>query len=84
MKLGERPVICLGQYEAIFKQYIFTKKMWTHKGKCRLVPKDEGYGIMILAFQYGEFGFGYPLTVPNSQIVNSYHSLQSEYIDTDR
>ena len=39
MNLGERPVICLGQHEAIFKQYIFTKKMCTHKGKCWLVPK---------------------------------------------
>ena len=47
MELGERPVICLGQYEAILKQYIFTKKMWTHKGKCWLVKKDEVYGIMI-------------------------------------
>ena len=49
MKLGERPVIYLGHDEAIFKQYIFTKKVWTHKGKFRIVPKDEGYGIMISA-----------------------------------
>ena len=27
MNLGERPVICLGQDEEIFKQYIFTKKI---------------------------------------------------------
>ena len=52
MKLGERPVICLGQDEAILKQYIFTKKLWTYKVKCRRVRKDEGYGIMISAFQY--------------------------------
>ena len=39
MNLGERPVICLGQDEAIFKHYIFTKNMLTHKGNCRLVPK---------------------------------------------
>ena len=51
MNLGERPVICLGQYEAIFKQYIFINKICTHKGKCKLVIKYEGYGIMILAFQ---------------------------------
>ena len=51
MKLGEHPFICLGQYEAIFKQYIFINKICTHKGKCKLVIKYEGYGIMILAFQ---------------------------------
>ena len=51
MKLAERPVICLGQDESIFKQYIFTKNMWYHKGKFRLVTKDEGYVIMISALQ---------------------------------
>ena len=51
MKLGELPVIYLGQDEAIFKRYIITKKMWTHKGKCKLVPKNEGYGIMIFSLQ---------------------------------
>ena len=57
--MGERLVICLGQDEKIFKQNIFAKKMWTHKGKCRLVPEYKGYGIMISAFQYKKFGFGY-------------------------
>ena len=52
MNLVEHPVICLGQYEAIFKHYIFTNKMWTNKAKCRIVPKDEIYVIVILAFQY--------------------------------
>ena len=50
-KLVERPFICLGQYEAIFKQYIFINKICTRKGKFKLVIKYEGYGIMILAFQ---------------------------------
>ena len=50
-KLRESPLIFLGQYEAIFKWYIFTKKLWTYKGKCRLVPKGEGYLIIILTFQ---------------------------------
>ena len=47
MNMGEIPVICVGQYEAILKQYIFTTKMWNNKGKCWIVPKDKGYGIMI-------------------------------------
>ena len=28
MNMWERPVICLGRYEAILNHYIFTKKMW--------------------------------------------------------
>ena len=51
MKLGDKPVICLGQDEAILKQYIFTNKLWTYKGKCWLVPKGEGYLIIISTFQ---------------------------------
>ena len=70
MKLGERPVIFLGQDEAIFKQYIFTKNMWNHKGIFWIVPKDQGYGIMVSAFQYQYFGFVYPLTVPDLQTIN--------------
>ena len=59
MNPGECPVICLDKYEAISKQYISTKKMWNHKGKFRLVPKDEGYGIMISSFQSQSSVFGY-------------------------
>ena len=50
-KLVERPFICLGQYEEILKRYIFTKKMWNHKDKCQLFPKDYGYSITITDFQ---------------------------------
>ena len=70
MNLGEPPFICLGQYKAIFKQYIFTKNMWTHKDEFKIVPKDEVYGIMILAFQFLEFGLGYSLTVPYLQKIH--------------
>ena len=58
--------------------------MWTHKGRCWLVPKDEGYGIMILAFQSREFIFGYPLTVPDLQTMIEYQSIHPIYVDTDK
>ena len=83
MNLAERTFIYLGKYEAIFKQYISTKKLWTYKGKCWIVPKEEGYGIMILDFQSQGFGFGYPLTVPYLQTINEYFALHPKYIDTD-
>ena len=57
MKLVEHSVISLGQYKSIFKHYLFTKKMWTHKGKLRIVPEYDGYSVMILAFQFQLFDF---------------------------
>ena len=83
MKPGEYQVICLVQYEAIFKQYIFTKKLCTYKGKCRPVTKYKGYGIIISAFQSREFRFGYPLIVPCLQTINEYHNLHPKYVDTN-
>ena len=58
--MEELPVIFLGQYEAIFKQYTFTNNIWTHKVKCWIVPKDGGIEIIISDLQSLQFGFGYP------------------------
>ena len=81
IKLIERPLFCLGQYEAVFKQYIFTKNMWTHKCKFWLVPKDEGYGIMISAFQSQWFSFWYKLTVSSIKTIKEYCALYPTYTD---
>ena len=80
MKLGEPQVIILGQDEEIFKHYLFFNNMWTHKGKHRLVPKYEGYGVMILVFQYQVFSFRYTFTVPDLQTVNEYCALHPKYV----
>lgn len=53
MREGERPVVCIGQDEATFKQYVFTAKVWQHEGRKRLLPKDEGLGVMVSAFSHG-------------------------------
>ena len=83
MDLVELPVISLGEYEEISKPYIFAKKMRTQKYKYWIVLKYEGCGIMISALQYREFGFGYPLTVPDLQKINEYCDLQPKYVDTE-
>ena len=80
MNLVEFQVIFLGQYEEIFKNYIFTKKLWTYKGKWWVVLKDEGYGIIILALQSKDFGFGYPLTVPDLQTIHKYCVFCPKYV----
>ena len=83
MNLGECPVICLCQNEEIFKNYTFTNKIWTPKGKCRLVSKEVGYGIMISSLHYQEFGFRYQLKVTDVQTINKYCALHPKYVDTD-
>ena len=42
-------VMCIGQDEAFYKQFLFLlSKMWTGpKGERSLLPKDEGAGVMI-------------------------------------
>jgi hypothetical protein len=62
-----------GHDECIFFQYIFTRKAWKGpKGELAVIPKDEGYGIMISAFQSREFGFGMKLTIEELHKVNQY------------
>ena len=57
--------------------------MWNHKGKCRIVPKDEVYVIMTLNFQSREFCFKYPLIVADLQTINEYQDIYPKYVDTD-
>ena len=54
MRPGERPVVCIGQDEATFKQHVFTAKVWQYEGRRRrLLPKDEGLGVKVSAFVHG-------------------------------
>ena len=56
---SKRPLVVLGQDECIAKQYLFTQKTWHgSNGEQALIPKDEGFGLMISAFISHEFGFG--------------------------
>ena len=68
---GTKPVIVLGHDECIFKQNQFTSKSWTSDtGKRTILPKDEGAGVMISAFQCREYGFGFELSAEEIEKVN--------------
>ena len=55
--LESRPVMFIGQDEAIYIQFLFLSKMWVGpKGERPLLPKDEGTGSMISAFFCCEHG----------------------------
>ncbi len=59
----ERLLLMFAHDEVVFKQYLLTKKAWSGpNGETVLVPKDDGQGVMISAFQSRELGFGMELT----------------------
>ena len=62
-----RPVIVIGQDESVFKQYSFSSKSWVNpNGERKLLPKSDGYSLMISAYCSRVFGFG--LKVTNEQL----------------
>jgi hypothetical protein len=65
--------VCIGHDECIFCQFIFTGKAWKGpKEERAIIPKDEGYSLMISAFQSREFDFGMKLTSDDLQVINNY------------
>jgi hypothetical protein len=55
----DKRLTIFGHTESIFKRYHTTKSTWVASdGSTALVPKDDGQGLMILAFQSREFGLG--------------------------
>ncbi len=69
----ELPLICFGHDVCIFKQFIMTNKSWdSPNGETAAVPKDDGQGLMINAFQSHEFGFGMALNEEQLKEVNKY------------
>ena len=80
---NERPLLMFGHDEAIFKQFLLTRKSWCGpNGETVLVPKDEGQGLMISAFQSREFGFGLQLNNEQLAEVNIVRRGK-KYIDED-
>jgi hypothetical protein len=76
-------LICLGQDECIFKQYLLHRKAWQSKsGHFCIRPKDDGSGVMVSAFQSREFGFGFPDFEKVKDEVNCYRKGKT-YIDKD-
>ena len=52
-----KALIGFGQDECVFKQYLFTSKAWTAPdGHKPVIWKDEGLGVMLLAFVSRKIG----------------------------
>ena len=80
----KKPIIYLGHDESIFKQYQYSPKAWVDDRKVApLIPKDEGAGVMISAFQFRDLGFGHrPLTDAELLEVNKRRA-GTDYLDKE-
>jgi hypothetical protein len=75
---AEKPLFAFGHYECIFWQFIFTGMAWIGvKGELPIIRKDEGFGIMVSAFQSREFGFGLKFTLEDLKVINDYAETES-------
>lgn len=79
------PLICFGQDKCIFCQFIFSNCAWvTPDGIHPLVPKDEGMGLMVLAFVSCEFRFGIKLTKEDLLKVNCFREQPENHLYKDK
>jgi hypothetical protein len=80
---NDRPLIIIGHDECIFKQYLISTMAWTlPSGETQIVPKDEGAGVMISAFQCREFGFGFQLNADQLKRINEKRK-DTRYVDEE-
>jgi hypothetical protein len=57
-----KPLMIFGQDESVFNQYLLGNRQWVGpEGQRALLPKTDGLGLMLSAFQSRETGFGLKL-----------------------
>ena len=79
---NSRPLIIFGQDESVFSQFSFNGTQWVGpSGKRSILPKNDGIGVMVSAFQSREFGWGVDITVEQMVRINKTRQGK-EYFDT--
>jgi hypothetical protein len=68
-----------------FLQFIFTGLAWVEvKGELPIIPKDEGFGIMMSPFQSRKFGFRFEHTIDDLKVVNENRSSNHpDYVESE-
>ena len=82
----DRPLIIVGQDECVVKQYSFSSKSWTGKdGEKKLLPKSDGYSMMLSTFCVRCFGLGLNVSDQELEEINERRSSEtlSCYISQD-
>jgi len=74
-----KPLIIWGQDECAFQQHRYSPKQWVAPdGTQTILPKSDGYLMMVSAFQSRDFGFAWKM----SELVNS-RRLNQHYVDKE-
>ena len=70
-EVRKEKMVSFGRDESIYKQFLITKKTWIGPdGERNIIPKDDGLGVMVSAFQSQEFGFGFVVSEVQLKEVN--------------
>ena len=78
-----KPVIIFGQDECVFNQFLLSGKQWVGPdGHRALLPKTDGMGLMLSAFQSRETGFGMKLSALQLDEINESRRGKN-YVDLD-
>ena len=78
-----KPLLIFGQDESIVSQFLSWSRHWVDPtGKRVLMPKTEGEGLMLSAYQSREFGFSYRLSQQQLDQVNLWRRGK-EYHDKE-
>ncbi len=78
---NSRPVIIFGQDESVFSQFSFNGMQWVGpSGERSILPKNDGMGVMVSAFQSREFGWGMEITDQQMVRINQ-RQFQQDYFD---
>jgi hypothetical protein len=80
---GSKPLMLLGQDEAVFSQFLLGQRQWVGpKGERGLLPKTDGESIMASAMQGRETGFGRKMSTEELETVNRTRR-DKEYVDKE-
>lgn len=83
---GTRPIIEIGQDEAIFQQNSLSAREWSGaNGESTPRPKNDGDGVMVSSFISLSFGFGYNMEITNEQLerINAIRRQRPKYFDKE-
>ena len=72
---GSQPIKFIGQDKCVFFQYLVSNRNWVgSKGERALLPKSDGDGKMVSAFQSRLTGFGRQMSEEELKQVNDQHT----------
>lgn len=78
-----KPLMIWGQDECAFQQHRYSPKQWIGPDGTRsILPKSDGYLMMVSAFQSRELGFAWKLSAQELELVNRQRENE-QYVDKE-